>query len=46
MGLSDRSGCAQVGHRDDLPACGNMLRHTYRTVAADVGVDEMLVVEI
>ena len=35
-------GCAQVGHRDPLPARGNMLRHTYRTVAADLGVDELL----
>lgn len=35
-------GCAQVGHRDKLPARGMMLRHSYRTVAADVGVDEML----
>jgi integrase len=35
-------GCAQVGHRDPLPARGNELRHTYRTVAADCGVDEML----
>jgi integrase len=23
-------GCAQIGHRDALPARGNMLRHTYR----------------
>jgi integrase len=35
-------GCAQVGHRDPLPARGNMLRHTFRTIAADCGVDEML----
>jgi integrase len=35
-------GCAQVGHRDKLPARGNMLRHTYRTVAADLGIDELL----
>lgn len=35
-------GCVQVGHRDPLPARGNMLRHTYRTVAADCGVDELL----
>ena len=35
-------GCAQVGHRDPLPARGNELRHTYRTVAADCGIDEML----
>jgi integrase len=36
-------GCAQVGHRDLLPARGNMLRHTYRTVAADLGVDDLLI---
>jgi integrase len=35
-------GCAQIGHRDPLPARGNMLRHTYRTVAADLGVDDLL----
>jgi integrase len=35
-------GCAQVGHRDPLPARGNMLRHTFRTIATDCGVDEML----
>ena len=35
-------GCAQVGHRDALPARGNMLRHTFRTVAADLGIDELL----
>jgi integrase len=35
-------GCAQIGHRLDLPARGVELRRTYRTVAADAGVDEML----
>jgi integrase len=35
-------GMAQVGHREDLPARGVALRRTYRTVAADVGIDEML----
>jgi integrase len=35
-------GAAQIGHRDPLPARGVELRQTYRTVAADVGVDEML----
>ena len=35
-------GCAQIGHRDKLPARGNMLRHTFRTVCADLGVDELL----
>jgi integrase len=36
-------GCSQTGHRDALPARGNMLRHTYRTVAADLGVDDLLI---
>jgi integrase len=36
-------GCAQRGHRDKLPARGNMLRHTYRTVAADLGIDDLLI---
>lgn len=35
-------GCAQAGHRDDLPARGNMLRHTYSTVAADLGIDDLI----
>jgi hypothetical protein len=35
-------GCSQNGHRDGLPARGNMLRHTYRTVAADLGVDDLI----
>jgi integrase len=35
-------GCAQIGHRDPLPARGNQLRHTFRTLAADCAVDEML----
>ncbi|QOZ79927.1 hypothetical protein XH83_33835 [Bradyrhizobium sp. CCBAU 53351] len=35
-------GCAQAGHRDELPARGNMLRHTYSTVAADLGVDDLI----
>ena len=30
-------------HRDDLPAKGHALRHTYRTVSADAGVDDVLV---
>jgi integrase len=34
--------CSQAAHRDELPARGMQLRRTYRTVAADVGVDEML----
>lgn len=36
------SGCAQAGHRDGLPMRGNALRHTYRTIAADLGIDEMV----
>ena len=35
-------GCAQRGRHDHLPARGIKLRRTYRTVAADCGVDEML----
>jgi integrase len=35
-------GCAQVAHRDPLSARGMDLRRTYRTVAADAGVDELL----
>ncbi|MCK1523057.1 tyrosine-type recombinase/integrase [Bradyrhizobium sp. 17] len=35
-------GCAQAGHRDELPARGNMLRHTYSTVAADLGIDDLI----
>ena len=34
--------CDAAGHRDDLPARGHALRHTWRTVAADCGVDELL----
>jgi integrase len=34
--------CAQRGRHDKLPARGIELRRTYRTVAADCGVDEML----
>jgi integrase len=35
-------GAAQKGHRDRLPARGNELRHTYRTVCADLGIDDLL----
>lgn len=35
-------GCAQAAHRLPLPARGVELRRTYRTIAADLGVDEML----
>jgi integrase len=34
--------CEAAGHRDDLPTRGHALRHTWRTVAADCGVDELL----
>jgi integrase len=34
--------CHQLGRHDPLPARGVQLRRAYRTVAADVGVDEML----
>ena len=34
--------CGQAGNRDDLPTRGHALRHTWRTVAADCGVDELL----
>jgi integrase len=36
-------GCSQISAREALPARGNMLRHTYRTVAADLGVDDLLI---
>ena len=35
------TGCEQVGHREDLPVRGHGLHHTWRTVAADVGIDEL-----
>jgi integrase len=37
------AGCSQISAREALPARGNMLRHTYRTVAADLGVDDLLI---
>jgi integrase len=33
--------CEQLGHREALPVRGHGLRHTWRTVAADVGIDEL-----
>ena len=36
-------GCAQVAHRDPLMVRGNALRHTFKTVATDAKVSEMLV---
>ncbi len=36
-------GCSQISAREVLPARGNMLRHTYRTVAADLGVDDLMI---
>jgi integrase len=35
--------CDRNGHRDRLPARGMVLRHTFKTVATDIGVDEMIV---
>lgn len=36
-------GCAQVAHRDPLMVRGNALRHTFKTVATDAKISEMLV---
>jgi integrase len=35
-------GCSQKGHRDALPMRGNALRHTYRTLAADMKIDSLI----
>jgi integrase len=35
--------CDRNGHRDRLPARGMVLRHTFKTVATDIGVDQMIV---
>jgi integrase len=35
-------GCKQTSARAALPARGNMLRHTYRTVAADLKTDNLI----
>jgi integrase len=35
-------GCSQAGRRDDLPAAGHMLRHTYKTVGANLGIDDLI----
>lgn len=35
-------GCVHHPTRDNLPAFGNALRHSYRTVAADLGVDDLI----
>ncbi|QPF91484.1 tyrosine-type recombinase/integrase [Bradyrhizobium commune] len=34
-------GCKQAAWRDELPARGHVLRHTYSTVAADLGIDDL-----
>ena len=34
--------CDRNGHRDRLPAKGMVLRHTYKTVAVDLGIEEMI----
>jgi len=35
--------CWRSRHYDQLPAKGMMLRHTYKTVATTIGIDEMIV---
>lgn len=35
-------GCSQAGHREDLPAAGHMLRHTYKTIGVNLGVDDLI----
>jgi integrase len=34
--------CGHAGHRDDLPRRGHDLRHSYRTVCAEIEVDDVL----
>jgi integrase len=34
--------CGQAGHRDDLPARGHDLRHSWRSLAAEIGIDDLL----
>ena len=36
-------GCRQVGQRSGLPISGNALRHTFRTIAVDCEISEMLI---
>jgi hypothetical protein len=35
-------GCAQISAREALPAPGNQLRHTYRTICADLEIDDLI----
>ena len=35
--------CEAVGHREKLPARGHDLRHSYRTVCADIHIDDAMV---
>jgi integrase len=35
-------GCAQISAREALPARGNQLRHTYRTICADLEIDDLI----
>jgi hypothetical protein len=35
-------GANQAGHRDELPARGNVLRHAFKTVATELKVDDTL----
>jgi hypothetical protein len=36
-------GARQAGQRSGLPTSGNVLRHTFRTVAVDCEISEMLI---
>jgi len=35
-------GCTRRDYLNDLPVRGNALRHTYSTVAADLGIDDLI----
>lgn len=35
--------CGHAGHRDDLPRRGHDLRHSYRTLCADIHIDDAFV---
>ncbi len=34
--------CGHAGHRDELPRRGHDLRHSYRTVCGDLGIDDVI----
>jgi integrase len=36
------SHCFHAAHRDELPTRGHALRHTWKTVSADAGIDDLL----